>query len=107
MSPIVGVIEYWYERMLWVDEVTGHVCEPLLCLCVCVCDVQWECCFVAVNEWGEKHSLVSANSRGVKCWLDMMYAGTEGVVIRREREGKTLYFSLKNESGLVNDDFFF
>lgn len=56
----------------------------------CVCVVQRECCCVAVNEWGEKHSLVSANSRGVKCWLDMMYAGTEGVVIRRKGQGKTL-----------------
>lgn len=81
MNPIAGVIECWYERMLWVDEVTGRVCKPLLCLCVFVCDVQWESCCVAVNKWGEKHSLVSANSRGVKCWLDMMYAGTGGVVI--------------------------
>ncbi len=50
----------------------------------------------------ETQLIVSANSRSVKCWLDMMYAGTEGVVIRREREGKSVYF----ESGLVYDDFY-
>jgi len=25
-----GVIECWYETMLWVDEGTGHACEALL-----------------------------------------------------------------------------
>lgn len=53
-----------------------------------VCDVQQECCCVAVNEWREIHSLVSANSRGVKCWLDMKYAGAEGVVSQKRKRGK-------------------